>query len=512
MLSEQDLEKLTTYIEENLRATQNAGMGFIDPKHYKKKMHAKQNHVAFGRRGSGKSSLLSCLKGSNEHFAAFINLEDFKDISFPNVLLHVLKSLYEQIISESLRLHPWYTFDISAFKSRRSLSKKVDNLKKGIESPDNEEIAIREKYAKEEQGNAKVKANSAEAGAQSKTGTEKEESKTVTTDKLERLQLTLTGFKEDLENASKAHGNKHFYLALDDLYFLNKQIQPLFVDFFHRIAKGTNLHIKIATIKHRSILYSQCNSAYIGMESGHDIHDIDMDYSLDKFDELKAFMQSLVEHAASSTGINIAVESLFAGDAFSQLCLASGGVPRDFLSLFLKLADSNLKKGNKIGKIDVTDAAINNIPSKMSNFSLDSGSDSGILEDFLNRIKSYVYRTKRTNSFLVAKEDLEHYKQARQAIRELTDMRLLHLIDNNTSCAPSDGRRYEAYIMDVGLYDNSRPRNFSQLEPGATDSKSRRDKMRASPRLELDKLQDEVGETNLVVTSEVAQQVNPADS
>jgi ABC-type transport system involved in cytochrome bd biosynthesis fused ATPase/permease subunit len=72
MINEAELGKLTTYIEENLRASQNAGMGFIDPKHYKRKMHAKQNHVAYGRRGSGKSSLLSCLSNSNDHFNAYI--------------------------------------------------------------------------------------------------------------------------------------------------------------------------------------------------------------------------------------------------------------------------------------------------------------------------------------------------------------------------------------------------------------------------------------------------------
>src|SRR5690606_28314647 len=307
-------------------------------------------------------------------------------------------------------------------------------------------------------------------------------------------------FKEDLRIVSKAHGDQHAFLALDDLDFVHKEMQPLFVDFFHRIARGRNLHIKIATIKHRRLPHPERNGAYIGMESGHDIHDIDMDYSLDKFDELKTFMQSLLEHAAASTKININFDSLFTGDAFSQLCLASGGVPRDFLSLFLKLADSNLKSGSKIGKIDVTDAAINNIPSKMHNFSLDSGSESDIFEDFLNSIKSYVYREKRTNAFLASKEDLENYKQARQTIRELADMRLLHLIDNNTSCAPSDGRRYEAYILDVSLYDNSRPRNFSQLEPGATDNRSRRDKMRASSRIDLKKLQESVGEATLVVT------------
>ena len=88
----------------------------------------------------------------------------------------------------------------------------------------------------------------------------------------------------------------------------------------------------------------------------------------------------------------------------------------------------------------------------------------------------------------------EQHPQERQAIRELVDLRLIHLIDSNTSSAPSDGRRYEAYILDVGLYENSRPRNFNQVEPGSEDSRSRKDQLRASPRLILADLAGRVKE------------------
>ena len=191
---------------------------------------------------------------------------------------------------------------------------------------------------------------------------------------------------------------------------------------------------------------------------------------------------------------------MFAGEAFSQLCLASGGVPRDFLSLWLRLAETKLASNEKIGKIDVTDAAINNIGSKLDAIRRDSGSETEVLESYLYAIKQFVYSDKRTNTFLIAKDDLESYKQMKQAIRELVDMRLLHLIDSNTSCAPSDGRRYEAFIIDVGLYDNSRPRNFSQLEPGSTDDRSRRDKLRASPRIDVGSLAAKIGSDQIEIT------------
>lgn len=263
------------------------------------------------------------------------------------------------------------------------------------------------------------------------------------------------------------------------------------MDYFHRLTKGNNIFLKVATIKHRTRTYYQHDGSYVGVEVGHDIHDIDMDYTLDKFDDLKNFMQLLLKKAADECSVEIDFDEIFAGEGFSQLCLASGGVPRDFLSLFVKLASQYTSEEiERIGKIEVNEAAIANINNKFKSLITDSEEEREILEEYLSAIKDYVYSEERTNTFLVAKPELDDYPQERQAIKELVDLRLLHLIENNTSKAPSDGRRYEAYLIDVGLYENSRPRNFTQIEPGLKDDKSRKDKLRASPYLDLKKLND----------------------
>lgn len=500
MMNVDELSKLTNYVEENIRASQRSGMGFIDPKNYKMRMHAKQNHVAYGRRGSGKSSLLSCLLEADEHFNAYINIEDYKSISFPNILLYVLRSFFLQMIDESRRVFPWYKGNLGAIRSRQRMRRIAQKIDENIAAPDIEkkELAIRK--SSKTKSSAGLKSEIADIGGSKSVGSESEEKKTVLSDKHARLQLSLTQYKDQIQLVSDRHGGRLLFLSLDDLYFIRKEEQPYFVDFFHRIAKGTNLYIKAATIKHRTNLYEQSGGEYIGMESGHDILAIDMDYSLDRFEELKGFMETIVNLAIQESGAEVQIQDMFAGDAFSQLCLASGGVPRDFLSLFLKLASTKLTTGDKIGKVDVTDAAINSIGAKLDAIRRDSGSEAEVLESYLYAIKKFVYSDKRTNTFLVAKEDLESHKQMRQAIRELVDMRLLHLIDSNTSCAPSDGRRYEAFIIDVGLYDNSRPRNFSQLEPGSTDDRSRRDELRASPRLDVHEVATSPGLAQLQLT------------
>ena len=299
-------------------------------------------------------------------------------------------------------------------------------------------------------------------------------------------------YKSYFEKASSFLKAAPIYLIMDDFYFISKAVQADFVDYFHRLTKDTDLFIKVATIKHRSKLYKQTPQSYIGTEIGADILDIDLDYTMDKFSTLKSFMHNLLEEAKSKSGANVEIDSIFMGDGFPQLCLASGGVPRDFLSLFVNLGNK-FKSGElqAIGKIQVTDSAIENIGNKMGAFKTDSAEEREALETYLQKIRKYVYTEKRTNTFLVSKPELEAFPFERQAIRELVDLRLVHLLNSNTSCAPSDGKRYEAYMLDIGLYENSRPRNFNQIEPDDIDESARRDKLRSSPKVSLEKLKED---------------------
>jgi len=46
-------------------------------------------------------------------------------------------------------------------------------------------------------------------------------------------------------------------------------------------------------------------------------------------------------------------------------------------------------------------------------------------------------------------------------------------------------------MLDIGLYENSRPRNFNQIEPDDIDENARRDKLRSSPKVSLEKLKED---------------------
>lgn len=478
-MNDPGITTLVTYIEENLRASPTAGMDFVDPRQHSVRLLSKQNHVVFGRRGAGKTTLVKSSINPRQQVGIYLNLEDFKDITFPNIVIQILLELLAELKKEITTIYPWYTLSFQSRRIKRELNRRVKMLQEYLHEPDSEiqEVNTSESYA--HKMNTEIGAEIAKGGASTERQKSRAVSRKLPKDKLEFLRIDLARNKRLLEEVSQLLGDRPILLILDDYYFVPKRIQPELVDYFHRLTKGTSLFLKLATIKHRSKLYQRSPESYIGVEVGHDIYPVDLDYTLDKFDELQAFMRQLLRDANVKSKAQVDIDSLFAGESFSQLCLASGGVPRDFLSLFVTLANQRLE--GAIGKIAVNEAAIANLASKMESMKKDSGDEDAALEDYLGRLKRFVYDDNRTNAFLISKDDLESDSQLRQAIRELVDLRLIHLVVDNISKAPSDGRRYEAYILDVALYDNSRPRDFTQVEPGYRDEKARKDDLRASP-------------------------------
>ena len=89
-MNKTELNKLINYLEENTRADKVSGIEFIDPRNFKEKVRGKQNYVVFGRRGAGKSTLLKTLNKYENSLTIYVNLEDYKDITFPNIIIKVL--------------------------------------------------------------------------------------------------------------------------------------------------------------------------------------------------------------------------------------------------------------------------------------------------------------------------------------------------------------------------------------------------------------------------------------
>ena len=508
-----DLDKLLTYIEENLRAGRKTKVAYHDPAGWGDRIGNKQNHVVFGRRGAGKTLLTSTLSSRNSanELSIYVNLEDYKDISFPNVLVKVLTLLLQGVYEARRKRWPFSFWLPWRSRKLNPLRDHIAALEILYDQPDVDEFTRKTTARSATKDGLKVGAKNVGIELGDENSNQTEISRNHVSDKLEALKKSLGDYKRSIDTASGALGLDAIFLVLDDLYFILKRVQPDLLDYLHRVCKDTDLFIKIATIRHRSKLYRQGVGSYIGMELGHDIIAVDLDYTLDRFQQLQTFMRKLLEDAKEKSEADLNLDDLFSGGGFTQLCLASGGVPRDFLSLFVALG-TRIASGDipRIGKVDVTDAAIGGVKAKMESFHTDSDTDRDQLEHYLRKIQDEVYAKKRTNAFLVAYPELQKFPHQAQALRELTDLRLIHLAETNTSAAPSDGRRYEAYILDVGLYENSRPRNFEQIEPGSADSRARKDTLRSAPRLKLEDLDKQIKHEGVQLELELPEETEKA--
>jgi hypothetical protein len=94
LLNSSEVDRLVILVEEATRATKDAPRRFIEPaRGTLDRAKSRRHHIVFGRRGSGKTSLLR--KAAADLTAqriptAFIDLEAFKGHAFPDVLLSVL--------------------------------------------------------------------------------------------------------------------------------------------------------------------------------------------------------------------------------------------------------------------------------------------------------------------------------------------------------------------------------------------------------------------------------------
>src|SRR5882724_2533386 len=95
------LTKLRLVINENLRVQRGGAdpVPYIDVGSVLNDIGARQNHVVFARRGCGKTLLLhhSSRQLDSSIKSVYLNCEDFKRHSFPNVLIEILDALFGEL-------------------------------------------------------------------------------------------------------------------------------------------------------------------------------------------------------------------------------------------------------------------------------------------------------------------------------------------------------------------------------------------------------------------------------
>jgi hypothetical protein len=258
------------------------------------------------------------------------------------------------------------------------------------------------------------------------------------------------------------------FLLLDDLYHIRLSDQAQVLDYFHRIAKGSNLWIKVGTIRHCSRWYIFGDPPY-GMKLGDDAEELDLDVTLEKYDLTKRFLLKILENFAKEASLSL--DGFLTDGARDRLVLASGGVARDFLTIFRRALDvareriarREMARGERIGAEDVNKAAGENDKFKREDFSRDAGPEEQdrLLRTF-EQASDFCLTRAKANCFLVEKDlsalEVEH-------IGELVDLKFLHHVKSRVTIRERPHRLYDAYMLDLSQYAGERARqNFDIVE------------------------------------------------
>lgn len=485
--SQLDLEEvdgLLILCDEAMRATPENVKRFIEPAPgVLAQSKAKQHSLIFGRRGSGKSSLLRKVVADltlDRRPISFVDMETFKGHSYPDVLISVLikslqefkiwletaattpankKSFWKKIFGKAPERGPFKKTETNVLIEE--LKTIICNLEEKLRQPENVDIHIKKTSSESHELSATVGAKSIPielAGTANLSDiSAKEVSEGYTSIKTEYLHQNILNFQNFFNKLSALSGGPA-YLILDDLYHIRRSDQAKVIDYFHRIAKGNGLWLKIGTIKHRSEWYIHTDPP-TGVKLGDDAKEINIDISLEKFSTLKNFMQKILSNLMEETP-PIKLKNLLNSTAIDRLIIASGGVTRDFIGIFSKAINHARERGPKhhrgprVGAEDVNLATGEYGDIKREEFKLDANEDREALENAFSNLVSFCLHNAKCNIFLI---DLKLTGKTRDAIEQLIDLRMVHLVQSRVTLKKgAEGLVFQAYMLDTSQYTASR--------------------------------------------------------
>ena len=332
-----------------------------------------QHHLVFGRRGSGKTSLLR--KAEKElttrgHPVAFVDLEVYVDLnkeqSFANLIANVLTDALKQYKRQAQGGLKTEYCDLAISQ----LNAEIDFLQELITSPDeaNETTIVTadKKNSRGFEGGGGLRHGPLQFGAKKTGGDEATFKDEVTREyraiKTEKINNKIGSYRDLFESLAQWF-DRDVFLMLDEVYDVSPDLQPSALQYFSNITKSNRAWLKIGTVIHRSRPYVRTATRYIGLQLNQDVQQINLDASFENFSQTKRLLLRILNGFVVECGLNM--NDLATGKAWYRLIQASGGVARDFLSLFIfaidvfreRLARYSADRQKRIGADDVWDAA-----------------------------------------------------------------------------------------------------------------------------------------------------------
>lgn len=257
-----------------------------------------------------------------------------------------------------------------------------------------------------------------------------------------------------------ATSKKPVTIFLDDLHVVGSALQPRLLSAIYSMTRGNNCYIKVSGIEQFTNAWE--GGVRIGLESPHDAQILKLDHNLTMPDRSRRHIVNILDSHArycALPGIGYLAEE----SVLSRLVLIAAAVPRDALSLFSQAITKSLVKGQKAVTITALNAAASEaVEEKMKDVGRDAaGKDEVEIRALLERLKDFCVRQVRTNAFLVR---IDSTSANFQLVQRLIALRFVHVLHEGIT--PNKvAERYVALMLDFGFYIGVRAARSIKLFP-----------------------------------------------
>lgn len=355
---------------------------------YEDQIVTSANFLVYGRRGSGKSSLLAyamhkCIAQNRPY--VWIDFQTFANRADPHISVDVLQEIVSQLRN--------------AFEVSSEYSGIHDAL---LELGEIDEASVHQR--------------------------------------LLRLLPRVRKFLGDIAT------DQPLAIFLDDIHVIDKLIQPQLLSVLYAVCRGNKCFLKISGIEQFSRPWN--NEENVGLQPPHDAQILRLDYNLTMPDRSRQHISEILDAHARFCGLPN-VSYVCGNGVISRLVWVAAAVPRDALNLFAQAVARASAQGQKRVSITSVNAAASEMAEqKLHDMQHDLRDNRDQLQFQLDRIKQFCINEKKKNAFLV---EIQNESEVFQAIQSLIALRFVHVLHEGITPHEA-GRRYQALMLDYGFY------------------------------------------------------------
>ena len=295
-LQDHRIDDLTTLIKDSFRVRPNQDPVYVDVGGNLPRVTAKQHQVIFGRRGSGKSCLLvhfhRAVAPERKIKTIYIDADEIKRLGYPDILIRVLLTITEELPGPRRN---WFQRLIR--RPPRPLERQAHELRSLLDLAEHADVTAEAKQAQERQAELALAQGPAKGGAKASGSRSSARTSTFKEKKLDTLERHFQDYKQVISAAIDASPYEMGAVIVDDFYLFHLAIQPDVVDYLHRLLRGTDLYLKLGTVRYRTALLRHERQP-IGVDPDQDVEQINLDRTFEDVGSTDDFLRLMLDSMA----------------------------------------------------------------------------------------------------------------------------------------------------------------------------------------------------------------------